>query len=394
MGADCEYNSYFIPHSLAKIPHRLLLETYITHMDTLFRIYEMLTPKMQEWVDKILPKDVPNRKVVARTRAFDSLRYMLPIGTQTNLGMRINGRDTALLISKLMSSPIEEFRLLGADLKDEALEQLPSLVRYCEENEFFTSIEDVCAEFAKTYPYNDLPEGLRNRNYARMIGSPIDNDVLACQVVGMAMMSHYGNRSMIEMLGAMESGTAGRCKALIDTVLTKRGQFDPFPDEFDCLPLIFDVVIDYGAFRDLQRHRKCTQFPQLPTMDLGYETPEDIIDAGFEKEYRKAMEDAEESCEHFRAYVAAEQLEEELYGADLYMIPLAYRHRTLFTFTLKELAYIVELRTKPMCHISYRRVVREMYDEAMAVYPTSVKHIRCHPVPAPKYGPLAQTTIG
>jgi thymidylate synthase ThyX len=52
-----------------------------------------------------------------------------------------------------------------------------------------------------------------------------------------------------------------------------------------------------------------------------------------------------------------------------YVIPLAYRKRTLFKMDLAEVVYISELRTKPEGHISYRRVAYAMYQEAVKRYP-------------------------
>jgi thymidylate synthase ThyX len=334
-------------------------------MEALFSAYETILPKLQEHIFKQMGTD----KFVAQKRAFDAARYLLPIGTQTNLGMRINARDLATLITKLLSSHVTEFQQLGVTLKAIAVEQLPTLVRHADANAFLSAMKEIAEDFAEEAARGSIEKESQNR--CTIVECPHSHP--AIMSVARAFLGHYGRHS-----DASFSTEAVNSKAmkLIDAVMDRRGEHDPFPDEFDVVPLTVEMVMDYGAYRDLQRHRYCTQFPQWPTIDLGYEIPEDITAVGLGDQYCEVMANAA---------VAVEMMQDRLEGAHpdihLYMIPLAFRHRMLVQMSLKQAAYMIELRTRPQGHISYRRVAAELHDGLAVRMAPLAKWIRCNDVP-------------
>lgn len=358
---DGGYTAFYVPTDLPPED----VAAYKISMNGLFRAYESMMEKMQSYAADVLGLT----GFAATRRAFDSLRYLLPIGTQTNLGMRMNGRDVALLISKLLSSDIHEFVTLGKQLLAEAEKQIPTLVKHTEANDWYKTQEKLAVEFTAGYEFNELPAAIKGRSYARVIGAAL-NDTLAVDIVGMAMAANHGQRSMIEMLNYMPTAQS-RFRSMIDSIMAKRGPHDPFPDEFDTISFLVDMVMDYGAFRDLQRHRNCTQFVQKPTTEMGYEVPEDIKAAGLEIEFREAIEAGGAASNDMRDH-------SDNATAYLYMIPLAYRHRVTMAMTLRQAAYMIELRTGPGGHISYRMICGELWRELMQLMPGVSKHIRCH----------------
>jgi hypothetical protein len=138
------------------------------------------------------------------------------------------------------------------------------------------------------------------------------------------------------------------------------------PDIFKTVNMTFDVVMDYGAFRDLQRHRRCEQFVEPLTTQYGYVVPDDISGSELEPEYVTAME------------AVSAYSDEIVHDPDLsqYVIPLGYLHRSMFQMSLKELYYVVELRTRPQGHMSYRRVAYKMYELAKEQAPDLLKWCR------------------
>ena len=125
--------------------------------------------------------------------------------------------------------------------------------------------------------------------------------------------------------------------------------------------------MDYGAFRDLQRHRRCEQYVEKLTTEYGYVIPDDIKNSEIETEYCEAMD-----------RVASYADESVIYDSDLiqYIIPLGYLHRSRFQMDLKELYYIIELRTKSQGHISYRRIAYEMFELAKTKWPELMQWCR------------------
>ena len=154
--------------------------------------------------------------------------------------------------------------------------------------------------------------------------------------------------------------------------------------------LRFDLLMDIGGFRDMHRHRRCTQIIQGFTAQHGYETPGagdlppaendfDILAAsGVLADYRSAIE----SAHHAAAEIAAGSAPEAAQSAQ-YLFPLATRIRSLFKMDFAEAQYISELRSGPAGHFSYRRVAWEMYKAVAAKHPSLARYFRIEDVNEP-----------
>jgi hypothetical protein len=115
----------------------------------------------------------------------------------------------------------------------------------------------------------------------------------------------------------------------------------------------FDVISDYGAFRDLQRHRLLTVEWQELTPAHGYTMPAVVVEAGAEETYAAAMARSAglwgALSERFPPSQAA------------YAVALAYRIRYVMQFNAREAMHLLELRTSPQGHPEYRRVCQQMH---------------------------------
>jgi hypothetical protein len=114
----------------------------------------------------------------------------------------------------------------------------------------------------------------------------------------------------------------------------------------------FDVLCDYGAFRDLQRHRMLTIEWQPLSPAHGYDVPEAVVEAGLAEPFEEAMA---VSAGLYDALVP--QLPEQA----PYAVSLAYRVRFSVQMNAREAMHMLELRTSPQGHPSYRRVCQEMH---------------------------------
>jgi thymidylate synthase ThyX len=129
--------------------------------------------------------------------------------------------------------------------------------------------------------------------------------------------------------------------------------------------------MDFGTWRDLQRHRMTTQFNQLLSPDLGYHTPGEILDMGLMGDWAGV----EAGAAMYNVLLG------ELGPAVAqYAVPMAYRMRSLFKLNVRELHALVELRSRPGGHINYRRVAAEMYHEVARVNPLLVSNLRLSPI--------------
>ena len=128
------------------------------------------------------------------------------------------------------------------------------------------------------------------------------------------------------------------------------------------------MTMDYGAYRDIQRHRMATQTTQALTPALGYEMPPEFERFGYAEPYGELMARAAETYE--RLYEAG------LTQEAAYALPLATRIRALFTWNLREVTHFVELRSARQGHPSYRKIAQDVYHAVAAAHPLVARFMR------------------
>jgi thymidylate synthase ThyX len=376
-------------------------ERYCAAADFLFAEYEAFTQEMlRHYTSQVarpegMAEDAYTRTL--RARAFDNSRYLLPLATNTSLGQIVNARTLETQISRLLSSPHGEVRRLGELLKEAArapayntqsevlrglVEEIkavdaavgaraerqllrpirvaPTLVKYAEANEYQlqTRRELISAAAA-------LMEGVP------MQPSPpvdlIEENHLEIELAATLLYSgcQYPYRQVQERVQGL-SGVER--KEIIDLGLRHRGPHDELARTFHAgQRFCFDVLMDIGGFRDLHRHRRCTQIEQEFTRHHGYDTPPDIVAAGLAPRYHSAMQ---------RIIQAQDQLPDHAADAGLYLLPMAFRKRTLFKMDFAEALYIAELRSAPAGHFSYRNVAYAIYEAVARKHPSLAGYFR------------------
>ena len=124
--------------------------------------------------------------------------------------------------------------------------------------------------------------------------------------------------------------------------------------------MLFDLVLDYGAYRDMQRHRMLSPYTARLGCDLGAEVPPELAEMGVREEFEGALAKAEAA---YRTIAATHPWEAQ------YVVPLAYRVRTTWQMNVRELFHVVELRSAKQGHISYRRMAQALHREAVKALP-------------------------
>jgi thymidylate synthase ThyX len=387
-------------------------QLYRQTMNDLFAEYELLSEQMFQFLMGNTPKPAEMKQEAyertLRARAFDISRYLLPLGTNTSLGEIVNARTLETQISRLLSHTHQELRHLGELLKKAAsepayhvnhalLQQLvdqiravdPSLAeRAAEELLKDVRVAPTLVKYADPNPYEmETRRELRQAAAELMKDMAIeprdsvellDEDGLELELATTLLYEHchYPYRQLREVI-------AGRGEKLrrevIDLGLRHRGKHDELPRAF-CAgqQFRFDILMDIGGFRDMHRHRRCIQIMQGFTTAHGYETPPEVEAAGVRSHYDAVMGRAEGAVRKLAGGAAVEAQE-----SAQYVIPLAYRKRTLFKMDFAEVVYIAELRTTPAGHASYRNVAYAMYEAVARKYPALAKYFRVHDVKQP-----------
>jgi hypothetical protein len=186
--------------------------------------------------------------------------------------------------------------------------------------------------------------------------SGTEEDLLAALLFEAAVVSEEQARAAAEGLSDVE-----REGLLADLVGTRANRRHRPGRGFEALRYRFEVVSDYGAFRDLQRHRMLTVQWQRLTPELGAGVPEEVEAAGVGDAYRAALERSR------RAYEAL--VDAGLPGSAPYALCLGYRIRYVLDLNAREAMHVIELRSGREGHPGYRAVAHEMHTRIADVHP-------------------------
>ena len=344
---------------------------YVKTMDRLFDTYSALIPKVSAYVIEKFPqeKEVSERayKSSVRAKTCDILRGILPAGTITNLGMFGNGRAFEYLITKMYAHPLQEMKDIGSEMHNELAKVIPSFVkrandRYGKEQQQFISetanaIETLSLDFASS----SEPQ----KSVVLVDCDP--NDEAEIKAVSAILYSHL-HLPFVAIVEKVKKLDSGQRKKIIDEYCMRRKNRRHKPGRaFENVNYTFDILGNYGMFRDLHRHRILTQERQLISTNNGYDLPPELVEAGFDDDFQGAMEVAK---------LAFEEISREYPKEAQYVVPFAYKIRWYMTMNLREAYHFCELRSMPQGHIDYRRIAQQIYLEIKRVHPNLSEHIK------------------
>ncbi|MBL8229894.1 MAG: FAD-dependent thymidylate synthase, partial [Bryobacterales bacterium] len=175
------------------------------------------------------------------------------------------------------------------------------------------------------------------------------------------------NRPYRELQEIAQGWNTARKMEVIGVALQSRTRRDELLREFRTSTFIFDMIMDIGAYRDMHRHRRCQQFRQAYSGELGYETPEVIEKAGLGERYCGAMDAAMDLVHKLPA------------PGSHYLLPFGANARFLFKMDFAEVEYISKLRSGVKGHFSYRRVAWEMKQKMEQLEPDLGRLIQATP---------------
>jgi thymidylate synthase ThyX len=330
-----------------------LLETYTRLTEPVVAAIRRETPRGDKQTER-------GYETACRAKSCDILRYVLPAATLTNIGMTINGRLLEHLITKLLSHPLEEARRIGALMKAEAQKIIPTLIKYADYNAYMAETRQSMEDLASEWFAGSLPEEARDVSLVRY-PEDVEDQLVAAILYGYTVHPWRQVQQGVAKLSREEK------ERVIDEYLKRRGRHDQPLRALEHLAYTFDILVDFGAFRDIQRHRMCTQTPQELGPVHGYSTPPEIAHYGLLAEYEACMARARDVYR-----VIAEDFPREAQ----YVLPLAFRRRVLFTWNLREIHHFVQLRSARQGHASYRHIAQQMFKEVERIHPLLAKYIR------------------
>jgi thymidylate synthase ThyX len=346
-----------------------IARAYETVLETTFGLYTRAVEGLLAHLQRVRPlqpgeKEGPWLRTL-RAEAFDSARYLLTPAVFTKWGMVVDARTLCDVVTELRSHRLAEFRIVGERMQREAERALPTLLKHARPSAFLQTIHAAASQAA--HGLLASPQQRRRgpaTGHTRLLGHDpqLDDRLLA------SLVYEHGNAPFADVLAGVRSLTAGQRIDLLQKTLGARGPHDPWPLALEgAAPFEFEVLLDFGAYRDIGRHRKGFQQQQALTTAHGFAAPPLLREAGLDAEYNAVLE---------RAAELQQRVAERFPDAAGYVTPFAFLQRVRIAFDPRQVAYFIELRSGPEGHFSYRQVALDMLAHVRAVSPLFAQFIR------------------
>jgi thymidylate synthase ThyX len=343
-----------------------LHDRYTAFLDHAFQTYGRLYEPVESYWRARFPQQpgdadgVYRQTIMAKT--CDTLRMLLPAGTRSNVGIYATGQSYEQMLMRLAVHPLAEAREYGALILTELRKVIPEFLKRVDVPErgvawstYWRDVRDRTRQIAARLVANELPEP---RDPVTLVDYDPEGEVKVVAAV-LYPESHLPDDELLTIARQMSPGE--RTEVLAASVGTRSNRRHKPGRAWERTQYRFDVVCDYGAFRDLQRHRPLTIEWQRLTPELGADVPPEIEEAGLRADWESVMGRSRELVDAIAA--------EGLTDAAQYAVCMAYRIRFVMQMTAREAMHLTELRSSPQGHPSYRRIAQAMHREIARVHP-------------------------
>ena len=324
---------------------------------------EKLFPKLKEENDIKSANMIYNGSTKAK--ALDILRGLLPASTLTNVGITGNGRAFEYLLTILASSELEEERYLASKIKKELDTTIKAFVRRADDKygKAFQNYLQQIKKASKIVTKEIKPkitEGVRTHLVDHESEKIAIDKIITSIIYEQSPSTSYDN-----IMQQVKKLSDEKKIKIINTFTKLRKNRRHRPSRaFESVYYTFDLLNNFGMFRDFHRHRALTLERQLLTTDHGYNIPDEIKVLGIEKDYRECMVKTKQTFDKIR-------IKHPEQGQ--YVVNFAYNYPYFMKFNLREACHLIELRTVPQGHADYRRVAQQMFKEINRIHPNLSK---------------------
>jgi len=299
---------------------------------------------------------------VTKAKALDILRGLLPASTLTNVGITGNGRAFEYLLTILFSSDLEEERLLASKIKHELDSVIKAFVS--RSNDIYGKILQQYLKSIKSTSLR-LSGSIKKSSIKNFQVSLIDYDLekKASEKIITAILYEQAPGTSYKTILAIVKRLKPKARdAIIKSfVKIRKNRRHRPPRAFELTHYTFDLLTNFGMFRDFHRHRLLTLERQLLTTDHGYSLPKEVSDLGIEKDYTDCIYKTKEVFGLLRKKMP-EQAQ--------YVVNFAYNYPFFMHLNLREACHLIELRTVPQGHSDYRMVAQQMFKSIQKVHPS------------------------
>jgi thymidylate synthase ThyX len=334
-----------------------LAARYIADMDAFFDTYSAMLPAMMDWAREHHPKQPGDSdfvyKQTIKAKACDTVRGLLPAATLSNVGIYGTGQAYEALLLRMRANPLPEAQTYAQLMLDELRKVIPSfLVRIDRPDrggawsDYLAATRENTADLAQRL-FGDEPPAPTEEVVLLDWDPDGEDKVLA------AICYPHTHLSEQQLFDKVRRLPADDRVALMHAYIGERTNRRHKPGRaFERTGYRFDVLGDYGAFRDLQRHRMLTIEWQELTPYHGFDLPDAVVEAGLVDGYGEVMEKSRDLYE---------TLTEDFPSQASYAVALGYKLRYAMQMNAREAMHLCELRSSPQGHPSYRRIAQAMH---------------------------------
>ncbi len=346
---------YLVPRELDGLPLR---GRYVSTLDDAFETYRRWLEPAQAHFRRRYPNTAGDSegvyRAVIRAKALDTLRGLLPAATRSNVGIFASGQAFEALLLRMRAHPLAEARACADRMLVELRKLIPAFLTRVDREDRGVRWSRYLADTRRGTgaAAERLLRGTAPAPQPEVALTDFDPDG-EVKVVAAALYesSRLPESQLLETARGMSDGDRA---AVIRAYAGDRANRRHRPGRaFERTGYCFDVLSDYGAFRDLQRHRLLTVEWQELTADHGYAEPAALEGIGAGEDWRRVMERTGE--------LHAAMVRGTSPAAAQYAVPMAYRIRYRMQMNAREAMHVIELRTAPQGHAAYRRVCQAMH---------------------------------
>ncbi|HSW85776.1 MAG TPA: dTMP kinase [Candidatus Saccharimonadales bacterium] len=344
-----------------------LKKQYEEAMDKIFSIYSDMVHRLTDYVRK--GSDTPESKRdvawkgATRAQACDAVRSVLPVATKSTVGIFASGQALESLIMHLLSDELPEARKTGQDLLVQARKIIPMYLERADRPERGGAMIAYQANTSKAVEKlarKHLPDTYATTNEAvNLVDFWPKNELLLVP----DMLYEHSNLSLEELQAAVNDWPYDRKRSVFNAYFGERLNRRHHPGRaLEKAHYSWDLMCDYGIFRDLQRHRMVDDLNWQPlTPRYGFEIPQLVEEAGLSEQFEACFDIS------FKLYGL---LQESGYSLEAqYATLLGHKMRWKLTYNAREAFHIHELRTSPQGHPGYRKLVLQMHEKLAEVHP-------------------------
>jgi thymidylate kinase/thymidylate synthase ThyX len=354
---------YFVPENLDQNTKK----SYISIIDKIFDNYSNIVHKVTDYV-RATDKTPKNERDVAwngatRAQACDVARNLLPVATTSTVGVFASGQALEGLIMRLQADGLTESVKVGEQILKQARKVIPAFLERADKPErggatiaYKSSVQSNVSKLAKKVITKQFSESFSDVSLTSYWPKN-ELDIVA------DMLYEHTNLALEEIKEQLDNTSYEQKLQIFNTYMGERLNRRHKPGRaLEKVHYSWDLICDYGIFRDLQRHRIVDDLQWQPLSPrYGFEIPKLIEDAGLTDLFEQCFDLSLELYSLLQAngYEAEAQ----------YTTLLGHKMRWKVTYNAREAFHLHELRTTPQGHPGYRKLVNTMHEQLKSVHP-------------------------